>query len=197
MVGACVSLDESVMQSRVRERSVVWQVVQVKLSSPIFCALYPAFQVHYLSAAYTREFAATRNLNLNEVQEPENNEEIGALLKRLRGELSLRDITRRTGISSSHLSQLERGERRPGRNVLRELEETYNVDLRHLLMRAGYGPKPDPNSNEVLEVERAYRYVLLDPVFRVGTRPDGPLSLSAKRSIVEMYERFTNRKLLQ
>ena len=64
MVGACVSLDESVMQSRVRERSVVWQVVQVKLSSPIFSALYPAFQVHYLSAAYTREFAATRNLNL-------------------------------------------------------------------------------------------------------------------------------------
>ena len=87
---------------------------KVKPSSLIFCALYPAFHVHYLSAAYTREFAATRNLNLNEVQEAENNEEIGALLRRLRGELSLRDITRRTGISSSYLSQLEKGRAKAG-----------------------------------------------------------------------------------
>ena len=125
------------------------------------------------------------------------NEEIGPLLRRLRGELSLRDITRLTGISSSYLSQLERGERRPGRSVLKRLARTYNVDLRELLKRAGYGPMPDPNSNESLEVERAYRYVLSDPVFRVGTRPDGPLSISAKRFIVEMYEKFTDRKLLR
>ncbi len=137
------------------------------------------------------------NLSPERVSEAESNEEIGPLLKRLRGELSLRDITRRTGISSSYLSQLERGDRRPGRKVLRGLAETYNVDLRQLLRRAGYGPKPDPNSNEALEVERAYKYVLADPVFRVGTRPDGPLSLNAKRFIVEMYERFTNRRLLQ
>lgn len=129
--------------------------------------------------------------------EPHANEEIGPLLRRLRGELSLRDITRLTGISSSYLSQLERGDRRPGRSVLKRLADTYNVDLSELLKRAGYGPMPDPNSNESLEVERAYRYVLEDPVFRVGTRPDGPLSLSAKRFIVEMYEKFTDRKLLR
>ena len=111
--------------------------------------------------------------------------------------MSLRDITRRTGISSSYLSQIERGDRRPGRSVIKRLAETYNVDLRDLLRRAGYGPMPDPNSNEVQEVERAYRYVLSDPVFRVGTRPDGPLSLNAKRFIVEMYEKFTNRRLLR
>ena len=128
---------------------------------------------------------------------PHANEEIGTLLRRLRGELSLRDITRLTGISSSYLSQLERGEKRPGRSVLKRLAQTYNVDLRDLLKRAGYGPRPDPNSNESLEVERAYRYVLSDPVFRVGTRPDGPLSISAKRFIVEMYEKFTDRKLLR
>ena len=40
-------------------------------------------------------------------------------------------------------------------------------------------------------MERAYQYVLADPKFRVGTRPSGPLSLEAKRFIVEMYERFT------
>ena len=46
-------------------------------------------------------------------------------------------------------------------------------------------------------MERAYRYVLADPQFRVGTRPDGPLSINAKRFIVEMYERFTGKRLLE
>lgn len=136
-------------------------------------------------------------LDIEGNREPFANEEIGPLLRRLRGELSLRDITRRTGISSSYLSQIERGDRRPGRSVIRRLAVTYNVDLSELLKRAGYGPMPDPNNNEVLEVDRAYRYVLDDPVFRVGTRPDGPLSLNAKRFIVEMYEKFTNRRLLR
>ena len=51
----------------------------------------------------------------------EENEEIGALLRRLRGDLSLQDVTRRTGISSSYLSQIERGGRKPGSNMLRKL----------------------------------------------------------------------------
>ena len=38
----------------------------------------------------------------------EGDDEIGPLLRRLRGDLSLRDVTRRTGISSSYLSQIER-----------------------------------------------------------------------------------------
>ena len=54
-----------------------------------------------------------------------------------------------------------------------------------------------PSSNEPLEIERAFQYVLADPEFRFGTRPRGPLSLEAKRFIVEMYERFTGKNLLQ
>ena len=130
-------------------------------------------------------------------QDLEGNEEIGPLLKRLRGSLSLRDVNQRTGISSSYLSQIERGERMPGRNMVGKLAAVYNVDPDELMKRAGHTGQPDPNSNEVLEVERAYRYVLADPQFRVGTRPDGPLSLSAKRFIVEMYERFTGKRLLE
>ena len=45
----------------------------------------------------------------------EGNEEIGPLLRRLRGDLSLRDVTRRTGISSSYLSQIERVAESPAR----------------------------------------------------------------------------------
>ncbi len=137
------------------------------------------------------------NRNLEPRQEIEGNEEIGPLLRRLRGDLSLRDVTRRTGISASYLSQIERGDRRPGANMIGKLAAIYNVDPNELNKRAGRAGRPDPYSDEALEVERAYRYVLDDPVFRVGTRPDGPLSVSAKRFIVEMYERFTNKRLLE
>ena len=56
----------------------------------------------------------------------------------------------------------------------------------------GGAPRPD----ETLDVERAYRFVLDDPRFRVGTRPSGPLSMASKRFIVEMYERLTGKRLL-
>ena len=48
-----------------------------------------------------------------------------------------------------------------------------------------------------MDVERAYRFVLDDPAFRVGTRPDGPMTVNAKRFIVEMYEKFTGKRLLE
>ena len=126
----------------------------------------------------------------------EGDEEIGLLLRRLRGDLSLRDVTRRIGVSSSYLSQIERGDRKPGSNIIGKLSAVYNVDAQELMKRAERAGRPDPNSDEVLEVERAYRYVLDDPVFRVSARPEGPISLSAKRFIVEMYEHFTDKRLL-
>ena len=124
-------------------------------------------------------------------------EDIGALLKRLRGRVSLREVTRRTGVSASYLSQIERGVSQPGANVVRKLAELYNVDAQDLLRRAGHGPQPGPYTDEAMDVERAYRFVLDDPAFRVGTRPDGPMTLSAKRFIVEMYEKFTGKRLLE
>ena len=123
-------------------------------------------------------------------------QDIGALLRELRGPLSLRDVTRSIGVSSSYLSQIERGERRPGPNLLKKLAALFNVDPYDLMRRAGLAGQPDPTVDDPNEVERAYQYVLTDPAFRVGTRPDGPLSLSAKRFIVEMYERFTGKRLL-
>ena len=99
------------------------------------------------------------------------------------------------------LSQIERGERRPGPNLLKRLATLYGVDAYRLLRRAGHlgagWTGDDPKADEPVEVERAYQYVLSDPMFRVGTRPDGPLSLNTKRFIVEMYERFTGKRLLE
>ena len=134
---------------------------------------------------------------LDERREIEGEDAIGPLLRRLRGDLSLRDVTGRIGVSSSYLSQIERGDRVPGSNVIRKLADLYNVDAEELMKRAGREAHIDPFSDEAMEVERAYQYVLADPVFRVGTRPDGPITLKTKRFIVEMYERFANKRLLE
>ena len=134
------------------------------------------------------------------MEQDNGNRELGPHLRRLRGDTSLRDVRRLTGISNSYLSQIERGDRRPGPSVLKRLASLYGVDLQDLLKRAGYLDEPEgveTRDDEPQEVERAYQYVLADPHFRVGTRPDGPLSLSAKRFIVEMYERFTGKRLLE
>ncbi len=135
--------------------------------------------------------------DLDERREIEGDDAIGPLLRRLRGDLSLRDVTKRIGVSSSYLSQIERGDRLPGSNVVRKLADLYNVDADELMKRAGREDHIDPFSDEAMEVERAYEYVLADPVFRVGTRPDGPITLKTKRFIVEMYERFANKRLLE
>ena len=106
-------------------------------------------------------------------------------------------MQRFTGVSSSYLSLIERGERRPGVNLINKLAVLYGVDVNELLQRARRLGSGDPRDDEPQEVERAYRYVMADPVFRVGTRPDGPITLKTKRFIVEMYERYTGKKLLE
>ena len=135
--------------------------------------------------------------DLNERREIEGDDAIGPLLRRLRGDLSLRDVTKRVGVSSSYLSEIERGSRKPGVNIIRKLADLYNVDAGELMKRAGREDHIDPFSEEAMDVERAYQYVLADPVFRVGTRPDGPITLKTKRFIVEMYERYTGKRLLE
>ena len=125
-------------------------------------------------------------------------ENIGQMLKRLRGDTSLRGVHRLSGISNAYLSQIEKGERHPGPKVLRRLAALYGVGVGELFRKAGYLERDgeEPEVDETVEVERAYRYVLDDPVFRVGTRPRGPLSTESKRFIVELYERWSGKRLL-
>ena len=132
-------------------------------------------------------------------EETERKEEsIGQMLRRLRGEMSLRGVQRLSGISNAYLSQIEKGLRHPGPKVLRRLAALYGVGVQELLRKAGYldGEGEEPEVDEATEVDRAYQYVLADPVFRVGTRPRGPLSMESKRFIVELYERWSGKRLL-
>jgi transcriptional regulator with XRE-family HTH domain len=69
---------------------------------------------------------------------------LGEFLKTARAQsgLSLRDVERRTGVRSGHLSQLETGTiGKPEMAILWELAAAYGVDFGRLLTLAGYGDR--------------------------------------------------------
>jgi transcriptional regulator with XRE-family HTH domain len=69
-------------------------------------------------------------------------ETLGATLKQARIDagLSLRDVERRTGVRSGHLSQIETGViARPEPAILWSLAATYGVDFSRLSALAGHG----------------------------------------------------------
>jgi transcriptional regulator with XRE-family HTH domain len=69
---------------------------------------------------------------------------LGDFLKAARAAsgLSLRDVERRTGVRSGHLSQIETGTiGKPEMAILWELAATYGVDFGRLLTLAGYGER--------------------------------------------------------
>ena len=70
---------------------------------------------------------------------------LGKLLKRLRGKESLREASKRTGVSHTYLSIIEKGyDSRSGKPVkptpetLKLLAKAYNYSYEELLMLAGY-----------------------------------------------------------
>lgn len=73
---------------------------------------------------------------------------IGEFLRELRGNRSLREVERLSGVSHTYLSSLEKGadprtgkERKPTTDTLQKLAEVYDHPYYDLLERAGYLPK--------------------------------------------------------
>jgi HTH-type transcriptional regulator, competence development regulator len=67
---------------------------------------------------------------------------LGDILKSARADagLTLREVERRTGVRSGHLSQLETGTiGKPEMAILWELAAVYGIDFSRLLVLAGYG----------------------------------------------------------
>ncbi len=110
--------------------------------------------------------------------------------------LSLKKVEKMAGVSNAYLSQLERGRRNPPHpDILKKLAKVYEVPINELLAAAGYLEAGKGNSRR--EIEQAFQHVISDPKYKSGTRLKGSsLSLEAKRFIVEMYEKITERKLL-
>ncbi|KRE33260.1 helix-turn-helix domain-containing protein [Paenibacillus sp. Soil724D2] len=90
--------------------------------------------------------------------------ELGDLLKKLRGKLSLREAAKRSGLSYSYISSLENGKHprtgapiNPTPDILRNLANAYNYGYEELMRVAGYltndekKENPDPNEPEFLK----------------------------------------------
>ena len=104
---------------------------------------------------------------------------------RKRQRMSLREAERESGVSNAYIAQIERGDRPPpSPDILRKLAPAFKVTVRELLEAAGYLEEPETKMSEEEMVNRAYRYAVEDPEFKMGTRqpPEG-LSLEAKKYI--------------
>lgn len=126
---------------------------------------------------------------------------LGEFLKWLRQRkgVSLKKVEDDTGISNAYLSQLETGTRKrlPSPDRLKALADYYNVSLQQLLEKAGYFGEADIVETKEQKIEKAFLHVINDPDFKYGTRLKGKYDLDAKLFIVEMYEKLTNKKLLE
>lgn len=96
--------------------------------------------------------------------------------RRRAGELTLRQLAERAGVSNPYLSQIERGLRRPSAEVLQQLARALQVSAETLYVRAGI---LDPDDHDSSTVEQA---VLADP--RLGDRQ--------RRLLLELYDSFVS-----
>lgn len=123
--------------------------------------------------------------------------ELAEYLKKLRGDLSIRQVAEKTGISNAYLSQLEsRKRKKPHPDVLQKLADFYDVPILELFEKAGYLKEGEIEETQEQKIEKAFAHVISDPDFKFGTRVKGEYDLDAKRFIIEMYEKVTKRKLL-
>ena len=78
-----------------------------------------------------------------------SNEDLGKMLRqrRLLAELTLLELSARSGVSQSHLARIERGERFPSGHVLRKIAKPLELDESQLLIVAGY-LSPQSSSGE-------------------------------------------------
>lgn len=80
-------------------------------------------------------------------------ETLGELIRKLRGKESLRDASKRIGISHTYLDTVEKGyDKRSGKHVnptpetLKLIAKAYNYDYKDLMIRAGYIEKDDSDN---------------------------------------------------
>jgi HTH-type transcriptional regulator, competence development regulator len=128
-------------------------------------------------------------------------ESFGNYMRRLRKSkgLTLKRVETQAQVSNAYISQIERGLRNPPHpDILKRLAKTYDVQLRDLLIAAGYLEEDSAETAKRRQIEEAYEHVRTDPTFKQGTRLKGThVSLEAKHFIVEMYEKLTRRNLLK
>jgi len=91
-----------------------------------------------------------------------SNHNLGRILKqrRVMALLTLREIATMSGVSSSHLGRIERGERFPSATILQKIAKPLNFEEGELLCLAGY---LSPQATGIAEEKADYSGRQLDP----------------------------------
>lgn len=92
----------------------------------------------------------------------DNNNNLGRILKqrRVMALLTLREIATMSGVSSSHLGRIERGERFPSATILQKIAKPLNFEEGELFCLAGY---LSPQATGIAEEKADYSGRQLDP----------------------------------
>ena len=122
--------------------------------------------------------------------------QLALLLTDLRAKLglSLREVQEATNkeVSNVYLSQIEHGLRAdPNPRILVALARVYGRPVQELFEAAGYVDAPSPTA-----IDTAFEQVVADPTFHFGTRAGKELDQASKKTIVQMYEKLTKKKLI-
>ncbi len=96
------------------------------------------------------------------------------------GELSLRKLSERAGVSNPYLSQIERGLRRPSAEILQQIARALEISAETLYVRAGILDEPSG---------------LVDPVSEI--RRDPRITEDQKKTLIHIYESFLRENDLE
>ena len=92
-----------------------------------------------------------------------NSENLGKIIKqqRIAVQLTLRELSVRSGVSASHLGRIERGERFPSAHILRRITRPLVFEENELFALAGY---LSPQSSTEAEPKTGNNLRQLDPI---------------------------------
>ncbi len=123
---------------------------------------------------------------------------LGVVLRQLRGERSLREVQKGSGVSNTYLCNLEQGIQRPGFRILEKLADYYGVSISDLFRRAEMLREHGQAYRRAhdADVERSYRFLMDDPYLERYDKPTAALPLEAKKFMIQLYEHYTGRQLL-
>lgn len=96
------------------------------------------------------------------------------------GELSLRKLSERAGVSNPYLSQIERGLRRPSAEILQQIARALEISSETLYVRAGILDEPTD---------------IVDPVAEI--RRDTRITEDQKKTLIHIYESFLRENDLE
>ncbi|MCZ7628171.1 MAG: helix-turn-helix domain-containing protein [Microthrixaceae bacterium] len=89
------------------------------------------------------------------------------------GEMSLRKLSERAGVSNPYLSQIERGLRRPSAEILQQIARALEISSETLYIRAGILDEPTDHVDPLREIRR-----------------DGRITEDQRKTLIHIYESF-------